>query len=203
MKTQQELEAMVREILGDDYRELRISKYTVSEDIKSHECRLLCELRLAGSEETLPIEGRGVGFIDALFKGLKGALSNDYPSLDNISFVDFTTSGDFNDPSQGAARTEVAGLVRLVVENTSGQKFEFAYQSRSMSASCVAVVASAVEHFVNAEHAVLRVYDWIEEASAIDKPELVEQYTQTLAELVKNASHSETIERKRSESGIG
>ena len=50
----------------------------------------------------------------------------------------------------------------------------------------------------DAELAVLRVYDWIEDARRRSRPDLAEKYTHRLADLVQNASYSETIERKKS-----
>ena len=107
-------------------------------------------------------------------------------------------SGDFKKaPRDNGSHTEVPGTVRLVIENASGREFTFENTSVSVSASSVAVVAKGVEHFVNAELAVLKVVSWIEDAQRRSRPDLAEKYTQRLAELVHNASYSDTIERVR------
>jgi acyl-CoA thioesterase FadM len=134
--------------------------------------------------------------LDALFTGLKDALSDDYPSLNNIHFVDFAISGDF-ESYRNAAHSDAALVVRLAVANSSGRRFEFSHKSRSISASSAGVVVRCVEHFVNAELAVLQVHNWIADAKKRHRQDLVDKYTQRLADLVQNASYSESIERSR------
>ena len=198
---QLDLQSMVREILGDDYRCYAVSKYTLTEDISlgraSILCHLTCQLSQNGSDETYSIEGTGVGMVDALFKGLKGTLSRDYPSLEHIEFVEFGVTGDFNSGSDETSHSDAQGRVGLAVKNTAGRRFQFESTSLSVSASSAAVVVKAVEHFVNAELAVLRIYDWIEDAQARNRPDLAEKYTHRLADLVQNATYSASIERRK------
>lgn len=205
MKTQLELENMVREVLGDEYVALAIQRYSLTEDIASRSCQLTCAVIRAGDDppSQWTVEGTGVGMINALFRGLKDALVPEYPSLDHIHFADFSISGDFSHPQEDqAANSTAEGVVRLVVENTSGRLFEFKTQSRSISASSVQVVLDAVQHFVNAELAVLKVYGWIEDAKKRNRPSIADQYVHMLSELVKNASYSESIERTRQATGL-
>lgn len=198
MRTQEELQRLTREVLGDRYIEFEVSKYTLTEDISAQTAWIVCQLSQVGKGPLFAVEGKGVGFIDALFNGLKRALVGQYPSLGHIHFVDFVVSGDFKRvaPADGA-HTAVPGTVRLVIENAAGREFTFVSTSPSASASSVSVVVQGVEHFVNAELAVLEVYSWIEDAQKRSRPDLAEKYTQRLADLVQNASYSDTIERKR------
>lgn len=198
MRTQQELNRLTREVLGDRYIEFEVSKYTLTEDISAHTAWIVCQLSQVGKGPLFAVEGKGVGFIDALFSGLKRALVKQYPSLGHIHFVDFVVSGDFKRANGASgAHSDVPGFVRLVIENADGREFSFENTSPSASASSVSVVVQGVEHFVNAELAVLEVYSWIEDAQKRSRPDLAEKYTQRLADLVQNASYSDTIERKR------
>ena len=61
----------------------------------------------------------------------------------------------------------------------------------------MSLIGMCVEHFVNAELAVLRIFDWINEAKQRQRPDLVEQYTRRLSELMQNATYSESIARMR------
>ena len=200
--TQEELTKQVAEILGDDFLSLRVWNYQLSEDLETQEARILCSLQKSNEIEIRAVNGSGVGFIDALFKGLRDTLAADYPSLNRIHFVDFTISGDFSRPSEEGAGSDAIGRVRLVVENSSDRQFTFESATRSISGSSVAAVVAAAEHFVNAERAVLKVYEWIEDAQRRNRPVLVERYVQRLALLVKNASYSEVIERKKRQVGV-
>jgi hypothetical protein len=197
MRTQDELQSLTREVLGADYIELHISRYSLTEDLQSDRALIATQLIQSGRGAPRSIEGEGVGLVDALFKGIQQALVADYPSIGNIFFVDFHVAGDFRDAKRDGARTDVPGLVRLGVENSSGRAFTFEHTSASVSASSVKAVLKAVEHFVNAEMAVLKVYSWIADARKRSRPDLADKYTQRLADLVQNATYSESIERTK------
>ncbi len=198
---QEALQTMVRDVLGDRYRAFEVTQYILNEDMREGRATIVCQLRDTGAEERYAVEGTGVGMIDALFNGFKRALHASYPSLDHIHFVSFVVEGDFSQ-AQGSA-SDAPGRVRLAVENTSGRVFEFTSNTTSISASSVGVVVKAVEHFVNAELAVGRVYEWIEDAKRRHRPDLAEKYTHRLADLVMNASYSESLERLKQSVGVG
>ena len=193
---QSQLETLVREILSEDYVSLGIPRFTLSEDISQQQASIAAALYNKRDGSSRGVEGTGVGMVDALFTALKLSLSADYPSLEHIHFIDFGISSDFRD-RQGTSNSDAALCVRLAVENSSGRRFDFSHRSRSISASSVGVVVECVEHFVNAECAVLRVHDWIADARSRRRQDLVDKYTERLADLVKNASYSDSIERSR------
>ena len=196
MKQHEQLDRLVRDILGESYLTLEIPQYVLEEDVSSRTATIRCKVAEAQTGGFVEITGSGVGLIDAIFQGLKSRFSKAYPSLDHIEFVDFSVSGDFS-KTQTGARSDAEGRVSLVVRNSSGERFVFESASSSVTASSVAVVARTVQHFVNAELAVLRVYEWIQDARRRNRADLVERYTHNLADLVKNSSYSETIERRR------
>lgn len=197
MRTQDELQALTRDVLGSDFVELEVWAYQLTEDLVSGKAAIVTQLQLSGETTPRAIEGEGVGLVDALFKGIQQALVADFASIAHIFFVDFHVAGDFKGAKRDGARTDVPGTVRLGVENSSGRAFEFHHTSPSVSASSVKAVLKAVEHFVNAERAVLKVYSWIEDARKRSRPDLAEKYISRLADLVQNASYSDTIERKK------
>ncbi len=199
---QEDLERLVREVLGDSYASFEVPSYALTEDLKAQKADIVCQLQRAGEGVVRSVEGSGVGLVDALFRGLKAALSDEYPSLNHIHFIQFGISGDFSKPGADRAQADAVGHVKLVVENTSKRQFTFYSDSRSISASSVDVVVKAVEHFVNAELAVLRIFDWIQDAKSRSRPDLADKYTQRLADLVQNASYSESIERKKQSLGM-
>lgn len=198
---QEEMERQVRDVLGDAYRSYEVAKYMLTEDIREGSATIVCQFRGVDEDKGRAVEGTGVGMIDALFQGLKAALATDFPSVEHIHFVDFSVTADFQAPSN-EAHSDAPGHVRLVVENSDRRRFVFEQTSPSVTASCVQVVVKAIEHFVNAELAVMRVYDWISDARKRHRPELVERYTRRLSELVKNATYSEAIERYQESVGV-
>jgi len=198
---QSQLETLVREILSENFVSLGIPKFTFTEDIVGQKATIAAALINKRDGTSRGVEGTGVGMVDALFTALKLSLSSDYPSIDHIHFVDFSLSGDFQSRAN-ASQSDAPLHARLVVENSSGRRFVFNHRSRSISASSVGVVVECVEHFVNAELAVLQVHGWIADARQRSRQDLVDKYTQRLADLVKNASYSESIEKSRANADI-
>lgn len=196
MRTQSDIHGITREILGDDYRHLKLTRYALTEDLGTGRANIVAQLFEGDGAPPRAIEGEGVGLVDALFKGIQAALAGEYPSIAHIHFVAFAVAADFRNITDGS-RSDAPGTVRATVENSSGRTFEFEHTSPSISASSVAVVLQAAEHFVNAERAVLRVYAWIDDARKRNRQDLAERYIARLADLVQNASYSETIERAR------
>lgn len=204
MRTQEELQRLTHEVLGDDYSVYFVSKYTLTEDIEAGTAWIVCQLAQVGKNPLFAVEGKGVGFIDALFNGLKQGLVGEYPSLGHIHFVDFVVSGNFPKASHyNSSHSEVPSTVRLVIKNDTGREFTFEHTSTSISGSSVAAVVQGVQHFVNAEMAVLRVVSWIDYHQKDGRPDLVEKYTHDkLVPLNQNSSYSETVERARQNARI-
>jgi len=196
MRTQSDIHGLVLEILGDDYIHLKIPRYTLTEDLANGKATIVSQLFAGDDASPQAVEGEGVGFVDALFKGIQASLVDAYPSLAHIHFAAFGVVADVRSITNGS-RSDAPGTVRATVENASGRSFEFEHTSPSVSASSVAVIVQAAEHFVNAERAVLRVYSWIEDAKRRNRQDLAERYIGRLADLVQNASYSETIERAK------
>ena len=200
---QNELAHLVAEILGDDYRRLRVWNYRLSEDLEGSSAQIICAMQMSGDPEIRSVEGSGVGLIDALFKGLKISLGQEFPSLEDVFFADFGISADFEAPSSDVARSDALVRVCLAVENSTGRRFEFSESSQSVTGASVTAVVRAAEHFVNAEMAVLRVYDWVLDAQRRGRPVLAERYLHRLADLTQNASYSQAIERRRQQHEAG
>lgn len=192
---QRELERLVRDVLGDAHVALTITRYELTEDLDNHRAAIQCDLKRSDQSGELTLAGEGVGMVDALFRALTGVLAEDFPSLERVRFVDFTFSGDFAEAT--AAQSDASGQVKLTVENLTGRRFAFAHTSASITACSLAVVLGAVEHFVNAELAVVTVCDWIDDARRRHRADLVDTYTRRLADLMLNASYSEVIERRK------
>lgn len=191
----QRIRGLIREILAEEYLDLRVDRYTFDEEVPTNEGRIRCELHHERSGRPEVIEGNGVGIIDAFFHGLKRHLAKSYPSLESIQFVSFVVRGDMDTRNrQQAAGADAEGDVVLGVRNTAGATFEFRHASRSISGSAVVVTLQAVEYFVNSERAFIQSYKALRHAKERGRQDLVDVYTRHLSELVRNTSYSEVIE---------
>jgi hypothetical protein len=203
-ENQKASETMMREILGADYLEMRVEKHVFEEDITSSESKIRATVvPVAGARDTgrRTIEGKGVGIIDAFFRGLMDQLSAEYPSLRTIRFVGFTVQGMLDkNRASNASGSDAVGEVRLVVENLDRHEFEFVVASRSITASALQATLDAAEYFVNSERAFLVTRRALKDAETRKRPDLVAGFAARLAELVRNTSYSEAIEAESKKS---
>jgi hypothetical protein len=148
----------------------------------------------------LKLRGEGVGFIDASFEALVTCFEGEYPSLRSIRFASFEVRGELEDtPSAGA---DALCRARLIIENSERAPFEFEASQPSMASVSLDVVVQALEHFINAERAFVRIYRALEDAKSRGRHDLIESYTSQLSELVKTTSYTESIAQLRSRVNI-
>jgi LeuA-like protein with dimerisation domain len=190
---------LMREILGADYHELRIESHVFEENVTTGESRIRAVVvpvgKKEGPKEHRTVEGRGVGLVDAFFRGLVEQLSAEYASLKTLRFVGFTVQGMLDrNRTRGIAGSDAVGEVRLVVENSEAHEFEFVSSSRSITASALQATLDAAEYFVNSERAFMATRRALKDAESRKRADLVQMFGARLAELVRNTSYSEAIE---------
>ncbi len=192
---------MIKNVLQDDYINLNVKRYELSEDVGNSPCSVVVELERGAGGPSEVIQGTGVGFVDALYHGLSAHYAREYPSLSTITFTGFEVEGHMN-TSEGQGADAECG-VSLVVVNTEERKFRFADKGRSLVAVATKVVVEAAEYFINSERAYISAFRALLDAKERDRPDLIEVYTGQLAELVKTTSYSEVIERIKAETRNG
>lgn len=193
MIIQKDTEALIRDVLGDKYVDLKATKLTFEEDFEKGRVRVRCDVTDdAGPQH---IEGEGVGLIDAFFGGLSMHLARNYPSLKTIVFADFLVKADVN-TKQAKAGSDSAARVELIVENPDRRRFTFSHASRSITHSSVEVTIQACAYFMNSERAFLQVRQALEHAQKENRQDTVKRYTAILAQLVENTSYSEALTKK-------
>jgi hypothetical protein len=190
---------LMREILGSDYLELKIESHVLEENLVSEESKIRAVVVPAnpreGQHERRTIEGKGVGLVDAFFRGMIDQLSPEYPSLRTLRFVGFAVQGMLDkNRTRGIAGSDAIGEVRLVVENSEAHEFEFVSQSRSITASALCATLDAVEYFVNSERAFLVTRRALKDAESRKRADLMQMFGGRLSELVRNTSYSDAIE---------
>lgn len=185
----------MREILQEGFLELGVKRYTVTEDWDEGTCRISCELSDASGEERWVVEGEGVGTIDALFGALKRRLSEQYPSLESIAFSQFSINGLIDEQHSG---TNAQAEAVVGITNSEGREFVFKAQAPSISRAGIEATLRATEYFVNSEKTFVRLGEILEHYRSEGRAELVQKYTALMAEVVKNTSYSEVVEKIRS-----
>jgi hypothetical protein len=194
---------LIRSILKDDYVVPVVETYTITEDVgAAAPCRIAVTLRGADGAQGATIKGEGVGFIDALCAGLLAHYAREFESLKTVQFTGFNVRAKM-DTTRVATGSDAVGIVALTVRNSEGSLFEFERQGRSLTATALAVVVEAFEHFVNSEKAFITVYRALTDAKERGRADLVSTYTTQLAQLVTTTSYTQVIERIRKEFSIG
>lgn len=191
---QDKMIALMREILQDDYLQLSVKVYSLTESLDEAEpmCRLTCTLvNQDGSEMT--VESRGVGVIDALFNGLRDRLADDYPSLKSIRFSQFNIRGLISvDDGPAATKSEAEATVGIL--NSESVEFIFKSTAPSVSRAGIQATVDATEYFVNSEKTFVRLHEILEHYKSEGRTDLVEKYTELMTRVVRNTSYSEVVE---------
>jgi hypothetical protein len=185
---------LVTEVLGDNYLDIHIEKYSFEESVDDHACTVDFLVTGLFANEPRKIHGTGVGFVDAAFHALHSVLAEEYPSLKSIRFAGFEVHGDLKTSRENSG-SDAMGQVVLIVENSRGRRFDFAHRSRSLTASAIIATVQACEYFVNTERAFISLHRALVDAKERNRPQLVEKYRIQMATIVENTSYSEVIER--------
>ncbi|HUQ08540.1 MAG TPA: hypothetical protein VM261_38880 [Kofleriaceae bacterium] len=186
---------LIRRILGDGYLELRLAKLQTDE-VPELATRVSVELTERGVTQS--IEGEGVGPMDAVWGALIGRYAREYQSLKSITLAGFHVSAAIETKRRKAGLDALA-KVEVCVVNSEGRRFDFADESRSVTASAARCVIAVAEYFVNAERAFVMLSHARKDAIARGRHDLVTRYTAELAEVVKSTSYTEVIESLRKE----
>ncbi|MSP71019.1 MAG: hypothetical protein EXR76_02300 [Myxococcales bacterium] len=190
---------LIREILKDDYLAPKVVSYSIYEDVaEGTPCRIELRLEHEDRPDAHVITGAGVGFIDALCRGLMEHFAQEFESLKTIQFTGFSVRAKM-DTIRDATGSDAVAIVALTVRNSEGVLFEFEKQGRSLVAAAVGVVTEAIEHFVNSERAFIMVYRALCDARDRGRADLLQTYTSQLSELVRTTSYTQVIERIKKE----
>ncbi|MGM0557853.1 MAG: alpha-isopropylmalate synthase regulatory domain-containing protein [Myxococcota bacterium] len=192
---QKKMLSLMNEILQDDYMNLRVVSYTLTEKLDENHCQIQCELN--DGETTLMVEGEGVGTIDALFDGLKSRLAGDYPSLESIRFAEFDIEGLISSEDGPETATEAEAKATVGIRNSEDKDFEFEAKAPSVSRAGIQATVAAAEYFVNSERTYVRLHEILEHYRSEGRTDLVEKYTDLMSQVVENTSYSEVVEKIR------
>lgn len=193
IKERGKTEALIKQILRDEFLALEPTRYALSESMGDSECELTISVGTSGaSNHTIDIVGRGVGFVDALHHGLLGHFAREYPSLKTLNVTSFEVRGNMATGHDQGTDAEVE--VVLSVTNSEAEKFIFQTGARSLVAATCTVVFEMAEYFINSERAYITLYRAVEDARERNRQDLVESYQSQMAEVVKSTSYSDVIE---------
>lgn len=197
MAEQDEIDALVREVLGGSYTHLQVKRAMIEEDLDQGATSITCEVYEeagGGAPESSVIAGRGVGIVDAFFRGVQTRYGEEYPSLKTIRFASFRVDAQLETKRQFSG-TDSLAKVTIEIANSEDHRFVFAHTARSLTAAAIITTLRALEHFINSERAFVAMYHALKDAQARTRSDLVQRFTDTMAVLVRNTSYSEVIDK--------
>lgn len=192
---QEKMIALMKEILQDDYLQLSVKLYSMTESLEEEEplCRLTCHLVNADGSEMI-VESEGVGVIDALFKGIRDRLADQYPSLKSIRFSQFNIRGLIS-IDDGPSTSKATAEATVGIVNSEGVEFIFKSTAPSVSRAGIQATVNAADYFVNSEKTFVRLHEILQHYRSEGRMDLVEKYTDLMSRVVGNTSYSEVVER--------
>lgn len=188
-----EHEPLIRRILGANFVELKLVKLVVTELPDDGSA---AKISVAEGSETVEVDGKGVGVVDAIYAGLLARYAKDYQSLQTIRLTNFHVHADI-ETRKAQAGVDAVARVTLDVTNSEQKQFAFSDASRSVLMSTAKVVLEMVQYFVNAEKAFLTLHNARKDAAARGREDLVSRYTAEMAEVVESTSYADVIERAK------
>ena len=191
----QEHQELIRRVLGANFLELAVARLWVDEDPDG---QTEVKAKVAERGQTVDVEGKGVGVVDAFFHALLARYAIEYQSLKTIRLAGFQVSADIDGNGKDTS-TDAMGTVTIDVTNSDGRRFTFSDSSRSVTASIGRAVVAVVQYFVNAERAFITLFNARKDALERGRVDLVARYTAELAEVVESTSYAEVIEAKKRE----
>ena len=191
-----EHEALIRKVLGANFLQLSLVKLTIDEDPGATATTVAC--KISENDQTIDVEGKGVGVVDALYNGLLDRYAREYQSLKTIQIVGFSLAADMQSKKVQAG-VDAVGKVTLDVINSEHKHFTFTHASRSVTTSSACTVLACVQYFLNAERAFLTLYNARRDALSRGREDLVARYTAERAEIVESTSYAEVIANIRKE----
>lgn len=193
-----EIIRLMRDVLEGEYTQLEAKRVTIEENLVEQTTTINCVVTEGKDRKESVIDGKGVGVVDALFKGVVSRFASDYPSLKTIRFTAFTVNARM-DTKQAFAGSDSSAEVTVEIANSEDKRHRFSHTSRSVLASSIVATLAALEYFINSEKAFIKTYRALKNAKERNRADLIQRFTNMLSTLVENTSYSEVIEKIRSE----
>lgn len=191
----EEINLVVRDALKEKYIGMELVQLSIKENavegITDIDCRILF------GDKKMIIKGTGKGPVDALFTALRDKFVGEYCSLQRLHFSRFSVEADI-EKNLGPSKTDATVEATLEISNECGSSL-FRERANSISVVSAKVILSAMEHFINAEKCVIILYKNLQYAGSKGRGDMVNIYTQQMAEIVKNVSYEKVIERLKNE----
>ena len=191
---QRHIENIIKEVLGEEYINLFITNFVLSENDEQQISNIFCDIKFSNEWKDEQIEGHGTGAVNALVNGMMKTFSQKFFSLEQVELDDFAVRVKF---ASNRRSTDAPVEIKLALRNQRNQRIYFHATSRSMVIAAVSVIRKAFEYLINAERAILQLREDIAYATLRNRQDLASKYTKQMTELVRILSYENAIKKNQ------
>ncbi len=170
---------LIRETLQENRLRMELVSFHIDESMGEEPSRILATLKCFPEEESVTLEGAGVGAFDAFFVAVKERFSSQYPSLKGIRFAGIKLRSIPD--SDREHPTDAEAEVTLRFQSADKQDYYFVARSRSMLRANMECILRMVEFFANSEKATQTLQERLREAQKAEQRDVAQQLQSQIA----------------------
>lgn len=185
-----DIESLIKRVMSDEYVPLNVETFSYEENYANE----TVSANLSGTLATTPFHfsSKGVGLVDAIFKGLKSTFVENYKSLDNIDLESFQV---YTNPKSSLALSGTCANVTVLVEfaNARSKITPFRFSSLSLTQSVLFSLLGAVEYYINSELCYRKLKHLISDATRRARADVRAAYISDIVRIVGVSSYEEIL----------
>ena len=187
-----EISNFVDSVLGADTYRLKLIRLDCVENFTKNETTAKLQMTANNRKDRIKCSGQGVGIMHSLFLCLKELYAVEYPSLREIELKSFAANTYLGSPD---LPNKIEACVEIVVEfeNAYGQVTPFRASSSSLLKSAAMSLVSAIQYYINAEKAFLKLRSLIKDAEERKRSDIKMDLVYKITKIVGVSSYEELV----------
>jgi hypothetical protein len=183
-----DIDALLEEVLGEKAHQITPRHFTIKENLEEGTSEVSCSF-MEGQKKR-KFNSKGIGFVDALFKGILEVYVKMFRSLKNVCFTSFGLRAQLESGSS-LAGSDSEATVLLETSNRGDRVMAFRRTAKSINAAAAQVVFDAIQFYINCEMAFKKLKAAILDAKKRGRNDTAAVYTSKLVDIVNIASCEE------------
>ena len=186
----EEIESLIQEVLADQYIEVELQSVKVSEEAKVIGTNTALVLTRSDQPKKIRCKADGNGMVHSLFLCLKEIFAEEFVSLSKINLYSFAVNTRL-DTALTKEKTDARVEVLVEFENAFGAVVPFRAASTSLLKATLDTLIAAVQLYINAELAFVRIKSLITEAEVRNRYDVRADLIYKITKIVGVSSYEE------------
>lgn len=158
-----------------------------TEDIREPITKTTCEYEENKIKKSVHFSGKST--IGGMFDKLVGVYCDDYPSLNTLEFVEYSTLPSFNPESK--TNSDALVEVRVHISSDGKEAIPFRRFDHSVLRASIKCIFDCIQYYVNSEMCFKKLKFLIKEAQSRSRGDIAQKYISDISEIVKVTSYSD------------